>query len=71
MRPTSSTHCSTTVWRSTSAPPSPICSRSSLDPYPRSANAEDALRVAGVISEEEAGPFAAFAALKEKLGRGD
>ena len=43
----------------------------SLDPYPRSANAEAALREAGVISEEEAGPFAALAALKEKLGRGD
>ena len=42
-----------------------------LDPYPRSANAEAALREAGVISEEEAGPFAALAALKEKLGRGD
>ena len=42
-----------------------------LDPYPRSAKAADALRAAGVISEEEAGPFAALAALKEKLGRGD
>ena len=42
-----------------------------LDPYPRSANAEQALRAAGVISEEEAGPFAALAALKGKLGRGD
>ncbi len=42
-----------------------------LDPYPRSPDAADALRAAGVISEEEAGPFAALAALKEKLGRGD
>ena len=42
-----------------------------LDPYPRSANAEEALRQAGVISEEEAGPFAALAALKGKLARGD
>jgi len=42
-----------------------------LDPYPRSPNAEEALRKAGVISEEEAGPFAALAALKGKLGRGD
>jgi uncharacterized metal-binding protein YceD (DUF177 family) len=42
-----------------------------LDPYPRSPNAEAALREAGVISEEEAGPFAALAALKEKLGRGE
>jgi uncharacterized metal-binding protein YceD (DUF177 family) len=39
----------------------------SLDPYPRSANAEAALKEAGVISEEEAGPFAALAALKSKL----
>lgn len=38
-----------------------------LNPYPRSADAEDALRAAGVISEEEAGPFAALAALKEKM----
>ncbi|MEO8141630.1 MAG: DUF177 domain-containing protein [Sphingomicrobium sp.] len=38
-----------------------------LDPYPRSADAEEALREAGVISEEEAGPFAALAALKEKM----
>ena len=38
-----------------------------LDPYPRSPNAEEALRQAGVISEEEAGPFAALAALKGKL----
>jgi uncharacterized metal-binding protein YceD (DUF177 family) len=36
----------------------------SLDPYPRSAHAEDALREAGVLSEAEAGPFAALAALK-------
>lgn len=38
-----------------------------LDPYPRSRDAEAALRQAGVISEEEAGPFAALAALKGKL----
>lgn len=37
-----------------------------LDPYPRSAGAEDALREAGVMSEEQAGPFAALAALKGK-----
>lgn len=41
-----------------------------LDPYPRSANAAEALRAAGVLSEEEAGPFAALAALKDKLDRG-
>ena len=39
-----------------------------LDPYPRSAEADSALKEAGVISEEEAGPFAALAALKAKLG---
>ena len=40
----------------------------SLDPYPRSAAAEAALREAGVLSEEEAGPFAALARLKKDLG---
>ena len=39
-----------------------------IDPYPRSAKADAALREAGVLSEEEAGPFAALAALKGKLG---
>ena len=39
----------------------------SLDPYPRSAGAEAALKEAGVMSEAEAGPFAALA----KLKRGD
>ena len=39
----------------------------SLDPYPRSAAAEAALREAGVLSEEEAGPFAALAKLKRHL----
>ena len=38
-----------------------------LDPYPRSPAADDALREAGVLSEEEAGPFAALAALKAKM----
>ncbi len=42
----------------------------SLDPYPRSAGADAALKEAGVISEEEASPFAALAALKSKLGGG-
>ena len=41
-----------------------------LDPYPRSPDAEAALKQAGVISEEEAGPFAALAALKGKLSGG-
>ena len=42
----------------------------SLDPYPRGPNAEVALQEAGVISEEQAGPFAALAALKGKMGEG-
>ncbi|MBV9526933.1 DUF177 domain-containing protein [Sphingomonas sp.] len=37
----------------------------SLDPYPRSAGAEAALKEAGVMSEGEAGPFAALAALRK------
>ena len=44
-----------------------------LNPYPRSEAAEEALRQAGVKSEEEAkaesSPFAALAALKDKLGK--
>ena len=40
----------------------------SIDPYPRGPNAEVALQAAGVLSEEQAGPFAALAALKGKLG---
>ena len=40
----------------------------SIEPYPRSANAAEALQQAGVLSEEQAGPFAALAALKGKLG---
>ena len=40
-----------------------------LDPYPRSAGAEAALKEAGVLTEEEASPFAALAALKEKMGK--
>ena len=35
-----------------------------LDPYPRSAGAEAVLKEAGVLSEAEAGPFAALAKLK-------
>ena len=37
----------------------------SLDPYPRSAGAEAALKEAGVISEEQASPFAVLAKLKK------
>lgn len=42
----------------------------SLDPYPRSASAEAALRETGILSEEEAGPFAILAKLKKGLGDG-
>jgi uncharacterized metal-binding protein YceD (DUF177 family) len=38
-----------------------------LDPYPRAPDAEEALRQAGVKSEEEAGPFGALAGLRGKL----
>jgi uncharacterized metal-binding protein YceD (DUF177 family) len=38
-----------------------------LDPYPRSPQAADALKEAGVLSEDQAGPFSALAALKGKL----
>ena len=38
-----------------------------LDPYPRSVGAEAALKEAGVVSEEQAGPFAALAQLKRDL----
>ncbi len=39
----------------------------SLDPYPRAPAAETALKAAGVKSEEEAGPFAALAGLRDSL----
>jgi uncharacterized metal-binding protein YceD (DUF177 family) len=39
-----------------------------LDPFPRSPHAETALRDAGVLREEEVGPFSGLAALKAKLG---
>jgi uncharacterized metal-binding protein YceD (DUF177 family) len=35
-----------------------------IDPYPRSAGADAALKEAGILSEAEAGPFAALAKLK-------
>ena len=35
-----------------------------IDPYPRGPNADAALKAAGVLSEGEAGPFAALAKLK-------
>jgi len=37
----------------------------SLDPYPRSAGADAALREAGVMTEEQASPFAVLAKLKK------
>jgi uncharacterized metal-binding protein YceD (DUF177 family) len=38
-----------------------------LDPYPRAPDADEKLRAAGVKSETEAGPFAALAALRDKM----
>lgn len=40
-----------------------------LDPFPRSPAAADVLKQAGVLSEEEAGPFGALAGLKDKLAK--
>lgn len=37
----------------------------SVNPYPRSQGAEEALKEAGVLNEEQAGPFAALAKLKK------
>ena len=42
----------------------------SMNPYPRTAGAEAALREAGVLSEEQAGPFAVLAKLKKGGGDG-
>ena len=42
-----------------------------LDPYPRSASADATLKEAGILTEEQAGPFAALAELRSKLGRSD
>lgn len=42
----------------------------SLEPYPRSPDADAILKKAGVLSEEEAGPFGALSALKRKLEDG-
>jgi uncharacterized metal-binding protein YceD (DUF177 family) len=38
-----------------------------LDPYPRAPSADTRIKEIGILSEEEAGPFGALAALKEKL----
>ena len=40
-----------------------------LDPFPRGPNAEAVLSEAGVLNEEQAGPFGVLAGLKEKLGK--
>lgn len=40
-----------------------------LDPFPRGPNAEAALSEAGVLNEEQAGPFGGLAALRDKLGK--
>ncbi|UZK65004.1 YceD family protein [Sphingomonas sp. M1-B02] len=41
-----------------------------LDPFPRSPDAEDALKQAGVLGEGEVGPFSGLAALKDRLTKG-
>lgn len=38
-----------------------------IEPYPRSADAAETLRAAGVLSEDEAGPFSALSGLKKML----
>lgn len=38
-----------------------------LDPYPRAPDADARVKAAGILSEEEAGPFGALASLKDKL----
>lgn len=40
-----------------------------LDPFPRGPEAAAALRAAGVVGEDEAGPFGALAALRDQLKR--
>lgn len=40
-----------------------------LDPFPRSPDAETVLKAAGVLGEDEAGPFSALAELRDKLGK--
>lgn len=41
----------------------------SIDPYPRSASADAALKEAGVLSEDQASPFAMLARLKKGEGK--
>ncbi len=40
-----------------------------VNPFPRSPDAEAVLKAAGVRGEDEAGPFGALAALREKMGK--
>lgn len=40
-----------------------------LDPFPRSPDADATLKGAGVLGEAEAGPFAALAGLRDRLGK--
>lgn len=40
-----------------------------MTPYPRSPNADALLKAAGVVGEEQAGPFATLLALKDQLGK--
>lgn len=42
-----------------------------LNPYPRAPDADAWLKKMGVLSEEEASPFGALAALKDRMGKGD
>ena len=60
------TSSSTTARRSTSAARIADTLALSLDPYPRSAGADAALKEAGVLSEEQASPFAVLAKLKKR-----
>jgi uncharacterized metal-binding protein YceD (DUF177 family) len=41
-----------------------------LDPFPRAPDADARLREAGVLGEDEAGPFSALKGLKDRLGGG-
>ena len=41
-----------------------------LDPYPRAPTADTRIKEVGILSEEEAGPFGALAALKDKMTKG-
>lgn len=40
-----------------------------LDPFPRSPDAEAVLKAAGVLGEDEAGPFSVLAGLRDRLGK--